>query len=528
MSAARPDSEPVHATARELCAWVARFGAATAADLAVRFDLPERRVCASLGKLVKRGLVRRTGALAGEREIFVATAAGLRAVGMRELGVCRASARAEGHLRAVSAAAVWLERGYGQRFEVWGERELRARQRLRNPGRVRPLASPYVHHRAGGYKRPDLLLVPRSPADGLPVAVEVELTRKTASRLEAVMRAWLGCADVSGVVYLAAPAVMEPVRMAIGRAGAHHRVAVLALADCDVPALRRKPLYRPARLPRDLGIGAGSTAVAASDARGGQVHPDTFETAATRAHARVRVPADASLDDVVRWVGRFGLVPAETIALHLDVGERELRRLLLAGVRGRLLRATPLLRGDGVGVWATSRGLSVAGLGHLPTCTVNYHAARSMGAHARIAVALERERPGCLVMARRELLAGLQAPAGTLLSGVARALPGLGTPECAALGLAVVPFDGGHATPALVALDLASRAKLRTLLGRWCGWRGAGQALLYVPGARLARARRDVAALGCRLADVDVRALPCARAGLLAQRRTGGSPGGAV
>ena len=65
--------------------------------------------------------------------------------------------------------------------------------------------------------------------DGLPVAVEVELTIKAPERLAAICRAWARARCVAGVLYLAPPEVERAVQRAIDRAQAHERVVVVPL-----------------------------------------------------------------------------------------------------------------------------------------------------------------------------------------------------------------------------------------------------------------------------------------------------------
>jgi hypothetical protein len=220
---------------RALLGWIARHGVATVEDLSLRFSRSERSIEDALREAVAGGLVSRTGARSGKSKLFVATRLGLHAAGFHEMPVCSVSPRAERHLRALASTAVWLECTLGAHAEVLSERELRLGSRGQRPC-GRPVASPYVHYAGGARKRPDLLIKPRSPVEGLPVAVEVELSRKSAARLYAICMAWKHCSEVDAVLYLAAPFLIEPLRVAIERAGAQQRIALLALAEHDVPA----------------------------------------------------------------------------------------------------------------------------------------------------------------------------------------------------------------------------------------------------------------------------------------------------
>jgi hypothetical protein len=476
-----------------LLAWIARLGVATAADLATRFELSPSRVERLIGRDVNEGLLREAGTLAREAPLLVATRAGLRAVGLSALGVCRASARAEAHLRAVASCAVWLERAHGERFEVWSERELRVRGRARWGGQRR-FASPYVHVGAGAHKRADLLMVPRSAAYGLPLAVEVELSRKSDAQLQAICLAWKHCAEVAGVVYLASPAVVRPLGAAIERAGAGARIAVVALADCDVPVLRRRRLYRPQPLPDDLGLamprvpatdppGAGApvvggararprSGVAAPSGRGGWVC--SFRDA-PRARVRARGASDWDMSETIRWVGRFGIVPLDALALHLRIDEPGLRALLVSAARAGYVNCARILRDEGPLLWATARGLRAAGLSRLRPCAVNYHSAIAHAGGARVAAALELEHGSPRVIGSRELAADWGA----------RQRP----------ALLVLPRRGHRSRPTavLVARQGIAPTRLREIVALWTGCEGVAAVLVCSPSASVLRAAVRIA-----------------------------------
>jgi hypothetical protein len=222
-----------------LLVWIGRHGVATVENLSVRFALSERSVVHALRSACGSGLVRRIGAIEDDSALFALTGGGLRAAGLTQLRVCPVAPRAERHLRTVACAAAWLECRLSPSCEVLNERELHlGAGRILRENSVRA-ASPYVHHAAGARKRPDLLIRPISPADGLPVAVEVELSRKSATFLYAICMAWKHCQGVAGILYLAAPCVLDALAHAIERSGAEPKITVLALAESDAPVLRR-------------------------------------------------------------------------------------------------------------------------------------------------------------------------------------------------------------------------------------------------------------------------------------------------
>jgi hypothetical protein len=77
--------------------------------------------------------------------------------------------------------------------------------------------------------------VDRRGAGGLPIAIEVELTVKGPARLRSICLAWARSREVAGVIYLATPEVMAPLRRAIGGAGAGGRIVVLGLESLVDP-----------------------------------------------------------------------------------------------------------------------------------------------------------------------------------------------------------------------------------------------------------------------------------------------------
>jgi hypothetical protein len=470
----------------ELVVWIGRHGVATVENLSIRFSCSERAVRNALRSALGSGLVRECGALAHEDALFVATRTGLRAVGLADLSTCTASARAQGHLRVVAATAVWLECELAPRYDVLNERELRARAGSARVVGARHSAGPYVHHAGGAYKRADLLIRPRSPADGLAVAVEVELSRKSAQHLRAICAAWQGCHDVAAVLYVAAPFVVEPLRRAISQAGAQRRITVLELDDADVPALRRRCLYRP--------------------------QPGPARTTPARAGGG-GVRAERTLE-AVRWVALWGLAGVDSLGLHLGVTETHARELVRRATREELLRCAVILREEPLLCWATRRGMRAAGVADLPASRVNYCSAARCALDARIAAQLEREEPGNRVISRRELDAlGPSAPeAVRRLDGLFRA-----PAHTAARGTLRAPAIvlGGRDTRSLpvvvfVQSGALGLARLRLLAAALAPLDGLAEAIVYVTAAQTQRTARSVLAELGASDRVSLRTIPTA------------------
>jgi hypothetical protein len=234
MSAARRDaSRFAGVSSNERTAvveWAARLGAITAESLAVRDRSSAASARARLAGAERAGLLRRSSPLRDSPALYIATRGGLRVVGLSSLDTCRVSASNAAHLAAVAFAASVLERCYPD-HELRGERELRHEEReMRAPIASARLCA--AGARGSLWHRPDLVLSP-ALREGLPTAVEVELTVKAPRRLREICRAWARTRCVAGVVYLAAPPVERALRRAIARADAAERVIVLPLSALD-------------------------------------------------------------------------------------------------------------------------------------------------------------------------------------------------------------------------------------------------------------------------------------------------------
>jgi hypothetical protein len=187
-----------------------------------RFGMGRTVAYRRLRILVQAGLLNRVRLLHAHPALFVATREGLAFAG-QPAAVGPASVRRWTLCARLAMILEAAEPGY----RVWGEPQLRAAEHLAG----HPIASATLGTLPDGrprLRRPDLVLTPRS-RDGLPVAVEVELTVKAAWRLQAICGAWARCRHIAGVRYYttdhAAPAVTRAVRAAY----AHDVITVLSL-----------------------------------------------------------------------------------------------------------------------------------------------------------------------------------------------------------------------------------------------------------------------------------------------------------
>jgi hypothetical protein len=211
----------------EILRWAAGLGAVTAESLAVHLQVGVGSARARLLAAERNGLLARHRPLAGRPALYTVTRAGLRAVAARGLEPARVSAAGAGHLIECARIAATLEHRYPD-HRVAGERELRRDEREQE----RVLASAEIgvdRHGRVLRHRPDLVLWPRDPRAGAPVAIEVELTVKAPERLAHICRAWARARCVAGVVYLTAPVVEPALQRALDRVHANERVVVLHL-----------------------------------------------------------------------------------------------------------------------------------------------------------------------------------------------------------------------------------------------------------------------------------------------------------
>jgi hypothetical protein len=213
---------------QRLLRWTARIGAVSAEALAELEGATVPSARARLSAAERDGMLRCVRPLRDQPALYTVTRAGLRACGLQELRPPRVTAANAAHALACSSAAALLQGGFpGHR--VMGEAELRLEERERGA----PLASARLGRSPEGERvlhRPHLVLWPRGRGDGLPVAIEVELTAKAPRRLLAICRAWARCREIAGVLYLVAPEAERPLRRAIDRSQACRRIVVVPLA----------------------------------------------------------------------------------------------------------------------------------------------------------------------------------------------------------------------------------------------------------------------------------------------------------
>ncbi|MGA8745479.1 MAG: hypothetical protein WB507_06420 [Solirubrobacterales bacterium] len=159
--------------------------------------------------------------------LLLCTREGLRALSRDDLPVPRFSAGRVAHSAAAARVAVELERRGRQ---LLSEPEIFARERAQGE-RVFS-----AQDRPGHFHRPDLIIL----GDRIE-AIEVELTTKGASRLDALLRNWRGAMlqrKVGGVRYLCSPQALPYVRRAVERTRTGELIVVEGLRDQSTTARR--------------------------------------------------------------------------------------------------------------------------------------------------------------------------------------------------------------------------------------------------------------------------------------------------
>jgi hypothetical protein len=210
-----------------LIRWCAGLGAVTAEGLAVH---EQSTVASARGRLASAERIRLACGwrlLKGQPTIYTVTRQGIELAGVSGIEPSRVNAAGARHATLCCAAAVALERSYPQSL-VLGEPSIRCLERerarpLAETGRFAPGSGARVRH------RPDLLLMDRRDTGKAPIAIEVELSVKSPARLRSICLAWARSREVAGVIYLAAPHVMAPLRRAIEDTGSGERITALGL-----------------------------------------------------------------------------------------------------------------------------------------------------------------------------------------------------------------------------------------------------------------------------------------------------------
>ncbi len=208
----------------EIVEWIGRLGAAGLGHVMINFGISRCVAYRRLTPMARSGLLAQHRFLFDRPQLYVATRAGLRWRGLGELGICHVSAARFEHTWQIADVAVALLadlpdwRILSEREIIWHERQQRA---LLASVRINPRGE-YVSK----MHRPDLALL--SP-QGRVVAIEIELTAKTPSRLVTICNGWARARHVDAVYYLASPRAARAVGRAVRKTRAEDCIKVLPL-----------------------------------------------------------------------------------------------------------------------------------------------------------------------------------------------------------------------------------------------------------------------------------------------------------
>jgi hypothetical protein len=217
--------------------WVGRQGAVRAEHVMTRFSTGRTATYRRLHELIEFGLLRRQRVLYNDGGLLTATADGLRCAGLDRLTPARVTLAMVQHLIASAAFAAELEPRLVD-ARLLSDREHRAAENAAGE----PIASAIIAARRDGHDalhRPDFALVKR---DGVEVvAVEIELTLKSRTRIERILRGYLRNQNVSAIRYHAPPPIGDAVRRAARAVGADDILDVMPLPSAVAMTQRSTP-----------------------------------------------------------------------------------------------------------------------------------------------------------------------------------------------------------------------------------------------------------------------------------------------
>lgn len=206
----------------EVLEFVARYGVVPREVVGLWARTGRAVTAARERRLREAGLVEVLAGVGETGRLVLCTRSGLRAAGRGELPVPRFSPATIFHSAVAGRVGAQLELA-GQR--VLSEREIFARERAEAKRVFSTEGSNGRHH------RPDLILFGDAPK-----AVEVELTDKSARRLDELMRAWrrsIARKQFGAVRYLCGPRALLYVARAAQRTRSESFIAIEALGQID-------------------------------------------------------------------------------------------------------------------------------------------------------------------------------------------------------------------------------------------------------------------------------------------------------
>jgi len=224
-----------------LTAWTTRLGAVTPEALAERDEIDVAEARERLDRAAGSGLLERKPILVGYSALYTVTVAGRKLARKHQdaggysyhsgISTCHVTIKNARHLIACAGVAAALERRYpGHR--VIGELELRRDEREQGRRLIAMEIQSPVGRRSHS---PDIVIwPPAAPGEPepLPIAVEVELTKKPKEELTAICRALARCRHIQATLYFAeTQKIEEKLLDTIERLKAHEMIVVNPLSE---------------------------------------------------------------------------------------------------------------------------------------------------------------------------------------------------------------------------------------------------------------------------------------------------------
>ncbi len=232
----------------EVLEFVARYGVVPREVVALWAGTGRAVSAARERRLREAGLIEVSPGVGGCGRLLICRRGGLQAAGREELSVPRLSAATVRHSSLAARLGAELERA-GQR--VLSEREIEARERAEG----KRIYSAAVSERR--LHRPDLVVLGDPPE-----AIEVELTDKSARRLDELMRAWrraLAAGQFGCVRYFCSPRALPYVQRAVARLPIAAAIEVEPLEEVDGSPTLPPPQSPFALASRRPGSGASQS-----------------------------------------------------------------------------------------------------------------------------------------------------------------------------------------------------------------------------------------------------------------------------
>ncbi len=222
--AGRKRTERITKRDLEVLEFVARFGVVPRGVVAMWAKTGRAVTAARERRLREAGLIEVLSGVGDSGRICLCTRRGLRTVGRSELPLARFSAATAHHTAVAARLGAQLER---EGHRVLSEREIEARERAEG----RRVFS--AECRGGRLHRPDLIVL-----GDLCEAVEVELTAKSAHRLDEILRAWrrsIGREQFGRARYLCSAPALPYVQRAARRVRAEDLIDIEQLEGGNGP-----------------------------------------------------------------------------------------------------------------------------------------------------------------------------------------------------------------------------------------------------------------------------------------------------